>query len=190
MPALAVTTQGRLEAGAVELNAPLTQRRGARFEGIAKRQPLAAYDDSAARPMPVGGVTLSGWAGYAEIWGWVIGSDRLLGSVAAPGLQLPLRYSDLRDVHEGGGLMLSARSDRIDETMTSSAAATTAGVGVGSGGETKLTAYTVGGSYWYTRRARLMVNYTLNRFEGVTPWLNGLGGKQEQEIVGRLALAL
>jgi hypothetical protein len=190
MDRLSLRQQGRLEAGAVEINAPLTHRLGARFEWIAKRQPLAAFDDSATRPTSVGGLTLSGWAGYAEIWGWVIGSDRLLGSVAAPGLQLPLRYSDLRDVHERGGLVLSARIDRIDETLTSSAATMTSGVGVGSGGETKLTAFTLGGSYWYTRRARLMVNYTLNRFEGETPWLNGLGGTKEQEVVGRLALAL
>jgi hypothetical protein len=182
--------QGRIEAGALELNAPITHRIGVRFEGIAKRQPLEAFDVSTTRPTPVGGLTLSGWAGYAEVWGWVIGSDRLLGNVAAPGLQLPVRISDLRDVHERGGLVLSARIDRIDETLTSSAAAMTAGVGVGSGGETKLTAFTAGGSYWYTRRARLMVNYTLNRFDGETPWLNGLGGKKEQEIVGRLALAL
>ena len=86
--------------------------------------------------------------------------------------------------------MLSARIDRIDETISVGANATTAGLGVGSVGQTKLTAYTLGGSVWFTRRARLTVNYILNRFDGVTPWLNGLGGNKEQEVLGRLALAL
>ena len=184
---LALRQQGRLEAGAVELNAPIAHRLGVRFEAIAKRQSLAAFDSMSGTPKMVAGMTLSGWAGYAEIWGWVFGSDRLLGGAAAPGLALPVRYADLRDERARGGLMLSARVDRINETLPVN---TTAGVGVGSGGRTGLTAFTVGGSYWYTRRARLMVEYGLNRFDGVTPWLNGLGGKTEQELLGRLALAL
>ena len=86
--------------------------------------------------------------------------------------------------------MLSARIDHIEETLTANADATAAGVGIGSVGQTRLTAVTLGGSYWYTRRARFTVNYVFNRFDGVTPWLNGLGGKKEQEVLGRLALAL
>jgi hypothetical protein len=183
----ALRQQGRLEAGALEVNAPIGHRLGVRFEGIAKRQPLAAFDTVHTMPSGfVGSTTLSGWAGYAEIWGWVFGSDRLLGPVAAPGQQLPLRYSDLGDARARGGLMLTARIDHISESLTDMVR----GVGVGSGGQTRLTAYTAGGSYWFTRRARLIVNYTLNRFDGSTPWLNGLGGKKEQEVLGRLALAL
>ena len=191
MDSLALRQQGRLEAGALELNAPITHRLGARSEWIAKRQPLAAFETSnATQPSIVGGIALSGWAGYAEIWGWVLGSDRLLGPVAAPGLELPVRYSDLGDARARGGLMLSARVDHIEEALTANANATTAGVGIGSVGQTRLTAFTLGGSYWYTRRARFTVNYVLNRFDGVTPWLNGIGGKKEQEVLGRLALAL
>jgi hypothetical protein len=187
MDSPALRQQGRLEAGAVEINAPIGHKLGVRFEGIAKQQPLAVFDTVHTMPSPfVGAATLSGWAGYAEVWGWILGSDRLLGPVAAPGLQLPLRHSDLRDVDARGGLMLSARVDHIAETLTDNVR----GVGVGSGGQTRLTAYTVGGSYWFTRRARLMVNYTLNQFDGHTPWLNGLGGKKEQDLLGRLALAL
>ena len=191
MEPLALRQQGRVEAGALELNAPFAHRFGARFEWIAKRQPLAAFDTSnPTRPSIAGGASLSGWAGYAEIWGWVLGSDRLLGAVAAPGLELPVRYSDLRDANARGGLMLSARVDHIEEALAANANATAAGVGIGSVGQTRLTAFTLGGSYWYTRRVRLMVNYVVNRFDGVTPWLNGLGGKKEQEVLGRLALAL
>jgi hypothetical protein len=191
MDPLALRQQGRLEAGALELNAPIAHRFGARFEWIAKRQPLAAFENpNAAQASNVGAMVLSGWAGYAEIWGWVLGSDRLLGAVATAGLELPMRYADLGDGRARGGLMLSARVDRIEETLTADANATTAGVGVGSAGRTNLTAYTLGGSYWFTRRARLSVNYILDQFDGVTPWLNGLGGKKEQEVLGRLALAL
>jgi hypothetical protein len=190
MEPLGMRQQGRLVAGAFEVNAPITHRIGARFELIGKQQSLAAFDISRSTPTIVGNMTLSGWAGYAEIWGWVLGSDRLLGSVAAPGLQLPLRYSDLEDGRPRNGLMLSARVDRIDETMTPDGQAMINGVGIGSAGTTRLTAYSVSGSYWFTRRARLMVSYVYNSFDGVTPWLNGLGGTQEQEVLGRLALAL
>jgi hypothetical protein len=182
--------QGRFEAGALELDAPIGHRIGARFEWIAKRQALGAFDRARAAQPAVGGLTLSGWAGYAELWGWVLGSDRLLGAVAAPGLQLPTRDSDFGDVRARGGLMLAVRVDHIEETLTNGADAMSAGIDAGSRGQTRLTAYTAGGSYWFTRRARLMVNYVFNRFEGVTPWLNGLGGKQEHEVLGRLALAL
>jgi hypothetical protein len=178
--------EGRISAGALELDAPFWHRVGVRAEWIAKRQALAAFDTSRAQPVVVGGLTLSGWAGYAELWGWVFGSDRLLGRAAEPGQQLPVRYSDLRDTRARGGLMLSARVDHIDETLTSNGA----GIGVGSGGGTRLTAYTLGGTYWFTRRVRFVVNYVSNRFDGRTPWLNGLGGQTEQEWLGRLALAL
>ncbi|HEX4404852.1 MAG TPA: porin [Polyangia bacterium] len=191
MDPLALRQQSRLEAGALELNAPIAHRFGVRAEWIAKRQPLAAFENpNAGQASNVGSMTLSGWAGYAEIWGWALGSDRLLGAVAAPGLELPVRYADLADARARGGVMISARVDHIEETLSEDANATNAGIGVGSAGQTKLTAYTLGGSYWFTRRARLSVNYVLNRFDGVTPWLNGLGGKQEQEVLGRLALAL
>ena len=191
MSPLVVREQGRLSAVAVELNAPFAHRFGARFEWIGKRQPFSAFDvTNAARPQLVAGLNLAGWATYAELWGWVLGDDRILGAPAAPGLELPARYRDLRDAAPRGGLMLAARLDYVDETMTPGPAAKMNGLGVSSGGATKLTALTFGATYWYTRRARLNVNYVLNRFEGTTPYLNGIESKSEQEIIIRTALAL
>jgi hypothetical protein len=188
---LQVRERGRLYAGALELNAPIAHRFGARVEWIGKRQPFSIIDASApAHPMVAGGLNLSGWAAYAEVWGWVLGDDRMFGSPAAPGLELPARFRDLADMAPRNGLMLGARVDYVDEQMAPTAYAKSAGLGAASIGTTNLTAVTLGATYWYTRRARLNLNYVLNHFDGTTPYLVGLGTTNEQEVLFQTALAL
>ena len=188
---LVVRERGRLYAGALELNAPVGHRLGVRFEWIGKRQPYSAFDVSdPAHPAVAAGLNLSGWATYAEVWGWVLGDDRMLGVGAAPGLELPVRYRDLADASPKNGLMLAARFDYVDEDVTPTSYATLAQLGAASAGTTKLAAVTLGASYWYTRRARLEVNYVFNHLDGTTPYLNGLAAKNEQELLVRTAFAL
>jgi hypothetical protein len=186
-----IRERGRLYAGAFEVNASFMHRFGARFEWIYKKQPLSAFDvTDGAHPMIAGGLDLSGWATYAEVWGWVLGDDRIIGAPARPGLQLPLRLRDLRDGGPRNGLMLAARVDYVDQDMTRTAYSSMVNLVAGAEGATKLKSLTLGASYWFTRRARLNVNYIVNSIDGDTPYLNGLAKKSEQELLVRTALSL
>lgn len=187
---LELRQDGRVDAAALELNAPFAHRYGARFELILKRQSLAVVDVDAggARPSRAGGLTQSGLATYLEVWGWVLGDDRLLGAPAAPGLELPLRLRDFPPQRPASGLMLAARVDFVDQDVTAGSGVT--GLGVASLGKTKLTAMTLGASYWYSRRARVLLSYVLNHLDGSAPYVAGLDSKIEHEVLLRTALAL
>jgi Phosphate-selective porin O and P len=182
---------GRLNAVGLELDAPIAHRFGVRFEWFAKRQALVALDVAEpAHPATAGGLTLSGWATYGEVWGWVVGDDEILGAPAAAGLELPTRLRELRDTTPTLAVKLSARVDYLDEQLTLASDATSAGLGVASVGTTKLTALTLGATGWYTRRARVTVDYVYNRLGGSTPYLNGLDARTEHELLVRAAFAL
>jgi hypothetical protein len=145
-------------------------------------------DAGGARPSRAGGLTQSGLATYLEVWGWVLGDDRLLGAPAAPGLELPLRLRDFPPQPPASGLMLAARVDFVDQDVTAGSGVT--GLGVASLGSTKLTAMTLGASYWYSRRARVLLSYVLNHLDGSAPYVAGLDSKIEHEVLLRTALAL
>jgi hypothetical protein len=185
---LELRQDGRVDAVALELNAPFAHRFGARFEGIWKRQSLAIVDVGGERPSRAGALTQSGFATYLEVWGWVLGDDRLLGPPASPGLELPLRLRDFPPRSPGSGLMLAARVDFVDQDVKADSGAT--GLGVASLGNTKLTSMTLGASYWYSRRARLLLSYVLNHLDGSAPYVAGLDASIEHEILLRTALAL
>lgn len=185
---LELRQDGRVAAVALELNAPFAHRFGARFEGIWKRQSLAVVDVGGARPARTGALTQSGFATYLEVWGWVVGDDRLLGAPAAPGLELPLRLHDFPAHRPASGLMLAARIDFVDQDVAVDSGAS--GLGIASLGNTKLTAMTLGASYWYSRRARVLLSYVLNHLDGSAPYVAGLDASIEHEVLLRTALAL
>jgi hypothetical protein len=187
---LVVRERGRLYAGALELNAPIAHRFGARAEWIAKKQPLSAMDPTDPTHMIAGGINLSGWAMYAEVWGWILGDDRMFGPAAAPGLELPARFHDFTGTAPKHALMVAARLDYVDQQSALTSYSKMAGLDAGSTGDTKLTSMTLGATYWYTRRARLTLNYAFNQFSGTTPYLRGLGFNSEQELLFQTAFAL
>ena len=61
-------------------------------------------------------------------------------------------------------------------------------------GETKVTSWQLGVTYWMSKRFRAMGNYTINHFGGDTSLVTGMGAlakdKNEQEFSFRLAIAL
>jgi hypothetical protein len=188
---LVVREQGRLRAFALELDAPFAHRFGVRFEWTTKHQPLSAFDvTTPGRDMLVAGLTLSGWSTYGEAWAWVLGDNRMLGVPAEAGLQLPLRYSDLERTSRKHGVMLAARIDYVDERMTPGPSAVRNGLGVSADGDTKLTSLMFGATYWFTRRARLNLNYVYNRIGGTTPYALGLESRTDWEVLVRTSLAL
>jgi hypothetical protein len=189
---LQLRQHGRLAAVGVELNAPIAHRYGFRFEWIAKQQDLAAVDlFDPARPTRLGGLSLAGWATYGEVWAWLLGDDRVLGAPATAGLEVPLRLRDLRpDMGRPTGLMLAARLEHLDETMSDGANTRSLGLGIASVGTTRVTSAAFTASYWYTRRARVLVGYTFHHLGGTTPYVTGLDDKNVHEVLLRTALAL
>ncbi|HVZ71350.1 MAG TPA: porin [Polyangia bacterium] len=189
---LELRQDGRLAALGIEVDAPFANRFGGRFELVWKRQPLAAVDPASATTPAAraGGLTLSGFGAYVEGYAWILGDASLLGSPAAAGLGLPTRLRDFQPTKPRSGLMVSARLDFIDEKLAADAESRTAKLNFASEGDTRVTAATVGASYWYTRRARALLTYTFNKLDGANPYFNGLDSKNVQEVLLRTAFAL
>jgi phosphate-selective porin len=181
---------GRLNAFALELNAPIGHRAGVRWEYVWKHQPLAVANIAVPKfPVALGGADLRGWSTYGEAWYWLMGDDTIIGE---PGMQLPTRYKKFGVKPPRDGVMLAARLDYLDETVSESSDAAALMLGSPVTGTTKLTALTLGVNYWHSKRFRATANYVLNHFDGTTPYVTTLKGKSanEQELLFRLAIAL
>src|SRR5689334_21559683 len=108
-PALELRPSGHLSEWALEVNAPVGHRLGARVEWVKKTQRIATVNTSGTPAVvPGSGGAMLGWGIYGELWGWVLGDGRLIG---APGLQLPNRFSKFGTRAPAHGLMLAARLD-------------------------------------------------------------------------------
>jgi hypothetical protein len=182
-PAYELRPSGDLGAWALELNAPIGHRLGLRMEWVKKRQQVATVNTSGtAAVVPMNGGTFKGWSTYGEVWGWVLGDDRLIG---APGLQLPTRFTKFGTKPPADGLMLAARLDVLREGLATDGALASALYG-----NTRLTALTLGANYWHSKRFRATFNYVLNRFGGDTAAVKKLASRTEQEFLFRLGIAL
>lgn len=186
--------RGDLDAWAVELDAPIGHRTGVRFELLQKSQRIAESDITNAtsgRLVEMGHGVLDGWAAYGQAWLWIIGDDRLVGR---PGLQLPPRLRQRPVEEPSHGLMVTARVERLEETVSSD----TPALGDPQVGATRVSVFEVGANYWYSRRFRGTFNYVLNRFSGTSGAMNDLvdgprgvsGGTTEHEVMFRLGIAL
>ena len=181
--------QGRLNAFALELNAPIAHKFGGRIEFVDKNQPLSVDDVTSAKsPVILGGMRLKGWATYGELWLWAIGDDRIIGE---PGMQMPTRLKKFGIKPLEQGLMIAARVDYLDETVTESPDTMALGIKASSVGTTRQTAFTLGMNYWVSKRFRATFNYVLNHFEGSTSYVKTtLKSSDEQEFLFRVAIAL
>ena len=183
-----VHQQGRLNAFALELNAPIAHKFGGRIEFVDKNQPLSVDDITNAKsPVILGGMRLKGWSTYGELWLWAIGDDRIIGE---PGLQLPTRLKKFGVKPLEQGLMIALRIDYLDETVSEEADAMALGLKASAVGTTKETAYNLGVNYWVSKRFRATMNYVLNHFDGTTSYIKGLKSPYEQELLFRFAIAL
>jgi phosphate-selective porin len=188
--------QGRQHSYAFEVNAPIMHKFGLRWEFVHKNQPLSAFDTTTSatptQPTLEAGLHLKGWSQYFELWGWLMGDDRIIGE---PGMQMPTRYKKFGVKAPQHGLMLAARLELLDETLS---ADDPTGVGApltkaNSYGKTKVTSYTLGANYWISKRFRTTFNWTLNHFSGDAPYITTgalKNAKNEQEFSFRLAIAL
>jgi hypothetical protein len=193
-----INQQGRQHTWALEVNAPIAHKFGVRWEYVNKNQPLSAIDTSTsttANEVIAAGMHLKGWSTYVEAWGWLMGDDRIIGE---PGMQMPTRIKKFGVKVPQHGLMIAARFELLDETLSADPpAALFAGspaVKVGGLGKTKLESYTLGANYWISKRFRTTFNWTLNHFDQGTadaaPNVKGLKSPNEQEFSFRFAIAL
>jgi hypothetical protein len=125
-----------------------------------------------------------GWATYGEIWWWAIGDDRIIGE---PGLQLPTRFKKFGIKPPQTGLMLVAKLDYLNETVSFYQPTPLAGTAAVAG-STKVTSFGLGANYWFSKRLRLTANYVFNSFGGDN--VNTAKLKNEQEFLFRFAIAL
>jgi hypothetical protein len=208
MDTATLNQQGRQHTYAFEVNAPIAHKFGVRWEFVHKNQPLSAIDTTMGPTSIAAGLHLKGWSQYFEAWGWVFGDDRIIGE---PGMQMPTRYKKFGVKPPQHGLMIAARLEFLDETLSADDAGGPVGlltVKPNSYGKTKVTSFTLGANYWISKRFRLSGNWTLNDFGGDTNYvtcpasmmpdscggakgLKGLGNaKTEQEFAFRFAIAL
>ncbi|HTA18268.1 MAG TPA: hypothetical protein VK989_03195, partial [Polyangia bacterium] len=183
-------TRGNTSAVALELNAPIAHKYGARFEWTLKHQPLESVSVSNGE-MPVvhGGMALDGWATYGELWCWVLGDDRIVGE---PGLQLPVRLGTLglpRSLRTLTGVMLAARLEYLDEDL-SAGSDPMAAADVISAGNTKMTTLDLAANVWFARRLRATLSYDWNHFSGSSVFSSGLSDSNVQELSLALSLVL
>jgi hypothetical protein len=189
MTSVALRPQGRYEAAALELDAPLWHRTGVRFEWVAKHQPLVeASAVNGGKAATRSGFALGGWATYGEAWYWILGNDRVAGTT--PGLALPVRLTrPFGLLPPLTGVMVAARVEHLDETVTAPSGAAAASQ-VWSVGATTVTTARLGVNVWFAARARLTLDYAWNRLGGTTLYSTSFTDPNIQELSVRLALAL
>jgi hypothetical protein len=186
--AVALRPRGRLDAVALEVNAPFGHRGGVRFEWTAKNEPLTEVSAlNGAAAVTQGGFGLSGWSTYGEAWCWLLGDDRAAGQA---GLELPLRLE--RPFGLSGPLtaiMIAARLEHLDETVTAPSGATAAAE-IWSVGNTMVTAAHLGVNAWLGERLRITLEYAWNRLGGNTLFSTSFTNPNIQELSARISLAL
>jgi phosphate-selective porin len=180
---------GRLNAFAIELNAPFDHKYGVRYEFVWKHQPLSATNVSnMTSPVVLGGVNLKGYSMYGELFFWALGDDRIIGDVQ--GIQPFTRFKKFGVKPPQHGLMLAFRIEYLNETISEESDAAALNLGSPVVGQTKVMVYELGVNYWHSKRFRATFNYLFNHMSGDTPQIKKLKDQDEQEFLLRLAIAL
>jgi hypothetical protein len=184
-----VHQSGNMASFAAELNVPIEHKFGVRAEYVHKHQHLSVDDATTATKLTsLSTGLLNGWSMYGEVYAWVVGDDTLL---PAPGLELQSRLKHFETKAPKSGVMIAARIEHLDETVTTDTNVTSDSVK----GNRRVNAYELGANYWYSKRYRATFNYVLNTFSGDAGGLKSLqttlgGHKSDHEFLFRLAVAL
>jgi len=175
-----------LEEYAAEINAPINHKYGARWEFVWKSQPFSTFDLGTGKPVPnnAGGKE-QGYATYGYIWWWPIGDDRIIGE---PGLQLPARFKKFGIKAPQTGVMIVAKLDYLNETITFYDTPVPLTGQANVAGQTKVWSAGLGVNYWFSKRFRLTGNYVFNSFSGNN--INVVKLTNENEFLFRFAIAL
>ncbi|HVZ88232.1 MAG TPA: porin, partial [Polyangia bacterium] len=183
---------GRMNLAAAELNAPFAHKGGVRGEFVWRHSPLS--EDSIASS-GVGtiqrGAELRGYSFYVEGWFWLTGDDRIIGD--QQGLEPFLRYKKFGVRPIQNGLMLAARYEHLDESVSEDVGAATTMPGAPAIGKTVVDSGELGINYWHSKRFRATANAVINHFgqgNNANATLKALASPYEEELLFRLAIAL
>lgn len=173
--------RGNLLAFAGELSIPVNHVFGLRGEAVFKKQDLG--EDSI---VPADGTTITtlgrakmqALGGYVEAWAWLVGDDLQL---PRPGYQLPIRLRRAGEPTRRHALQLAARGELLKVDLTS----TQPVLGDPNLATTRITAGSLAANYWYGRRVRASVNYSLYLLGGTTENAKALAaaGKYQHELM-------
>ena len=181
---------GRRVEAAVELDAPVSARYGARGEMLWRRSPLSEEDVGDPRhPNILGGADLDGWAAYGEAWFWALGDERA-APVERHGLESFTPREGRAAAPSRDGLMLALRVSHVDEEVWQETDAALLNLRDPAVGVTAVTSYELGINYWHARAFRATCNYVINRISGTTAEVRSLASSTEQELLVRLGIAL
>jgi hypothetical protein len=181
-----------MTALALEVNVPVMHRFGARYEYVHKSQDLSVNNIATpATPVAISPAKLEGYSMYGELWFWLVGDDTILPQA---GLELQPRLKKYENAAPRHGVMLAARLERLNETVSvANPGALAADHLSGTHG---VTSGEFGVNYWYSKRYRATFNYVLNSFGGSADGnLSGLKTTlnqhtTEHEFLFRMAVAL
>ena len=180
---------GRLNAFAIELNAPIAHKLGLRGELVWRHSPLSEESiASNGTGTVLGGADLKGYSLYCQASVWLLGDDRIIGDQQSVG-GFP-RFGKFATRRIQNGLALLFRYEHLDETLTEDATAAALNLGNKYVGRTKVDSGELGINYWHSKRYRATFNYLVNHFGGSTPFITTLPSAYEQELLFRLAMAL
>ncbi|HSS39814.1 MAG TPA: porin, partial [Polyangia bacterium] len=111
---------GRLNSVALELNAPVAHKYGARGEFVWRHSPLAeetiAANGTGTLQPGVAGADLRGTSFYAEVFAWVLGDDKIIGD--QQGLEPFTRLGKFGVKPARDGVMVALRYEHLDETVS------------------------------------------------------------------------
>jgi phosphate-selective porin O/P len=181
---------GRRVEAAVELDAPVSARYGARAEMLWRRSPLSEEDVSDSQhPNILGGADLDGWAAYGEAWFWAFGDERA-APVERHGLESFTPREGRAATPSRDGLMLALRVSHVAEEVWQETDAALLNLHDPAVGVTTVTSYELGINYWHARALRATCSYVINRISGTTPEVKSFSSSTEQELLLRLGIAL
>jgi hypothetical protein len=184
-PAFELLEQGSTQAFGGELNLPIGARFGLRGEVVWKKQNLVESAITANGTNPLALATLTGIAGYGEVWFWLLGDQR---THPPAGYELPVRPAPAAAPLLEPGLMVALRGEILKEDLDSTMLA----LGDPGIATTRVVSGTAGVNYWRGRLVRLSANYILNYWSGTSETILALmaAGRLEHEVLIRFALSL
>lgn len=149
---------------ALELNAPVSDRLGARAELIHSAMDLAQYHDSDTRTGPFTGGRFTGLGYYVEAWAWAMGDMSIVPTPSLPGgSKLKHPIAALEPARWGVKLLAKYEHVGLDVELPP--------IGDGdmdpANGHYAIDAFSLGADAWPSTQVRMSINYVVNFIGGL-----------------------
>ncbi len=193
-----LTPDGTVLKWAVEVNLPVWEKYGLRFEYTHQKMGIAQYDDTnptvakLVRSGPLTGGTLDGSALYLEAYAWILGDMHF---IETPGIEPMPRVRQLLVPKPKWALMVAAKYERVSFDVGGLPLVAAAPGGATTNpaqGHYQVDAFELGLNAWATKHVRITGNYILNRIDGTSSQIKGnyFFNRNEHELLLRLGVNL